>query len=331
MLQPDDLHHCASELNAADPASRGLTPEKLMDCKLWLEGPEFLKEDILPTGLPEAAEGGLDEGMAPNLIASNAQNCLATTVRAEEKDDMFKRISIWQRLFMVTAWILLWKANKGAKTKLLYPSCDIIERAKSRVIRYYQRLELGEDLKGLTRFKWLTQLTPGTDSEGVLRVGGRTQKSELQYDRVHPPIILGRLREILVRFTHLDNLHAANSVVQRLLQEEYYFSGIKNLIFLTLRRCVRCARFKNKRYQPIMSELPSFRVKPSYLYSHVGLDFFGPINLKAGFFRTPKLMKIWVCVIIDLASKACHLEIATGLSLDCFISVIEIHKKNEGH
>jgi hypothetical protein len=42
------LHHVRSEDNPADPASRGLSPNKLKKCELWFNGPNWLKEPTLP-------------------------------------------------------------------------------------------------------------------------------------------------------------------------------------------------------------------------------------------------------------------------------------------
>lgn len=48
VLNAADIHYVKSAENPSDPASRGLLPEKLIECKLWFHGPEWLKDDILP-------------------------------------------------------------------------------------------------------------------------------------------------------------------------------------------------------------------------------------------------------------------------------------------
>ena len=48
ILKPYEINYVKSIENPADPASRGLTPEQLVKCELWFQGPYWLKEENLP-------------------------------------------------------------------------------------------------------------------------------------------------------------------------------------------------------------------------------------------------------------------------------------------
>lgn len=48
ILEPDQLHYVKSADNPADAASRGLLPDKFINCDIWFNGPSWMKDDELP-------------------------------------------------------------------------------------------------------------------------------------------------------------------------------------------------------------------------------------------------------------------------------------------
>lgn len=56
VLNPSAIHYVKSAENPADPGSRGLYPNKLMECSLWFEGPHWMKEEELPSTSYAVAE-----------------------------------------------------------------------------------------------------------------------------------------------------------------------------------------------------------------------------------------------------------------------------------
>ncbi|EFP09743.1 hypothetical protein CRE_21846 [Caenorhabditis remanei] len=54
---PNTFHHCPTDLNPADIATRGMGSEELKNCTLWFHGPGFLKED--PSKWPCRLEGNI--------------------------------------------------------------------------------------------------------------------------------------------------------------------------------------------------------------------------------------------------------------------------------
>lgn len=313
-MDPKNIHHVRTDQNPADCCSRGLPADKLVTCDIFYKGPEFLQHDTLPTSTDEDI----------------SSHCLITHNINEQKEDLFKRISNWNRLVMVVAWMMLWKAITKQKHLLRRPSIEHITEAKAKIFRYYQQLELGTKFKGIKEHKWLTQLTPFEDSQGVLRAGGRLENSDLRYDHKHPIILLGRIKEMIIRFTHQINMHAGNSTTQRFLQEQYYISGIKNQIFNVIKRCVLCTRYKNKRIQPLMGQLPDVRVTQSHTFKNVEVDLAGPFLIKAGFLRTSREMKVWIAVFVCMFTKAAHFEIVTSLSTNDFLQAFERFRNRRG-
>ncbi|XP_058808899.1 uncharacterized protein LOC131674318 [Phymastichus coffea] len=69
-----------------------------------------------------------------------------------------------------------------------------------------------------------------------------------------------------------------------------------------------------------MADLPEPKVSQSAAFSHTGVDFFGPINIKEKAHKNRSFLKAYGCVFICLASKAVHIELATDLSTPGFLS-----------
>lgn len=72
--------------------------------------------------------------------------------------------------------------------------------------------------------------------------------------------------------------------------------------------------------QQIMSQLPSCRSIPQRPFLTSGVDFAGPIMLRASAGRGHKSFKGYICVFVCMTTKAIHLEAAVNLSAPGFIS-----------
>ena len=72
-----------------------------------------------------------------------------------------------------------------------------------------------------------------------------------------------------------------------------------------------------------MGNLPSTRVNASDIFSHVGIDFAGPIRVRASSGRGHKSFKGYVCVFICFVTKAIHLEVVSGLDTRSFLNAFK--------
>ena len=68
-----------------------------------------------------------------------------------------------------------------------------------------------------------------------------------------------------------------------------------------------------------MGNLSSARVNVSDIFSHVGIDFAGPIRVRTSPGRGHKSVKGYVCVFVCLSTKAIHLEVVLGLDTRSFL------------
>ncbi|XP_058804735.1 uncharacterized protein LOC131671935 [Phymastichus coffea] len=69
-----------------------------------------------------------------------------------------------------------------------------------------------------------------------------------------------------------------------------------------------------------MADLHGSRVTEAPAFSKTGVDFFGPILIKEKKDRNRSFIKTYGCVFVCMASKAVHIELATDLSTEGFLS-----------
>lgn len=85
---------------------------------------------------------------------------------------------------------------------------------------YYNRemtaLKEGKHLPEKSRIE---SLHPTLHSKGIMRVGGRLDRSELEYEMRHPEIIPtgSRLAHLLVDYTHRQTAHGGVQIMMRVI------------------------------------------------------------------------------------------------------------------
>ena len=70
--------------------------------------------------------------------------------------------------------------------------------------------------------------------------------------------------------------------------------------------------------------LPSFRTKKTLPFVHVGIDFAGPIMVRANITsRSNAQVKAYICLFLCATSRAVHLELTLDLNTDTFINAFK--------
>ena len=72
-----------------------------------------------------------------------------------------------------------------------------------------------------------------------------------------------------------------------------------------------------------MGELPKSRMTISRPFTTTGVDFAGPLTLKASKGRCNKTTKAWVALFICFSTRAIHLELVSELSVEAFIAALK--------
>lgn len=86
-----------------------------------------------------------------------------------------------------------------------------------------------------------------------------------------------------------------------------------------IKSCVFCRRMQSRAGEQKMSDLPQDRISPDLpAFTHVGIDYFGPIEVKRGRAHVKRYGVIFTCLV----SRAVHLEVAYHLDTDSCINAL---------
>ena len=100
------------------------------------------------------------------------------------------------------------------------------------------------------------------------------------------------------------------------LRSEYWVPKGRQLVKKTLHQCVICKKLEGLPYKASKrAELPETRVTDVPAFTHVGVDFAGPLFTKT----TRGTAKTYICLFTCATSRAIHLELLPDLSSEAFI------------
>ena len=113
------------------------------------------------------------------------------------------------------------------------------------------------------------------DSSGIIRVGGRLQKTQLDYHSKHPAILpwSSQLTSLIIRNSHLSTLHGGAQHTLAHTRQEFWIIGGRAPVKSHILKCVTCAKYRTQRAQQLMEQLPMARVTPSSPFTHTGIDY----------------------------------------------------------
>ncbi|XP_026464695.1 uncharacterized protein LOC113367289 [Ctenocephalides felis] len=177
-----------------------------------------------------------------------------------------------------------------------------------------------EDLK----VKIVSSLILFVDTRGLLRVGGRLGQS-LIYSQKHPIILPRRhyITRLLLRQEHVRLLHAGTQAILINIRQKYWPINRRNIIKGIIKECTICRRFQAAQSQQLMGSLPADRVTSKRPFLAVGVDYAGPIELRASRLRKAPRIKAYIVVYICMSTKAVHLDLVTELSTAAFLDSLK--------
>ena len=144
--KPDQWSYVPTEQNPADCATRGISMEDKRRVKLWINGPEFLKRQILPVNdetyvmVPDDPEIKPNNDMKVNLVLKD--------------DDIVEgraiRISDWSKIKRVMTYVLRYiNACKSRQLGDRNLSVSETETAELTIICTVQPVRFAEDIASL--------------------------------------------------------------------------------------------------------------------------------------------------------------------------------------
>ncbi|XP_043654518.1 uncharacterized protein LOC122620904 isoform X3 [Drosophila teissieri] len=311
--------HVRSEHNPADLASRGVTAEELASSDLWWHGPSWLSQPQVawPTSHEEVSDPELERRSVRCHLACPAW-------------DLLERFSNFNRMLRVMAFVQ--RFINRCRCIPTPSSTDLSSKELAHIqlmlIRQTQRADYPEEYnilqsKGqLPSSSCILNLNPFLDADGIMRSCGRlTASDSLSYDERHPILLAyhSKLAELLVTFTHRISIHGGNQLMVRLIRTRYWIPKLRNLIKRVTTTCKVCVIHRKKVQSQLMGKLPQSRATYSRPFTHTGLDFAGPFDVKSYSGRACRITKGYVCVFVCFSTKAIHLEATSDLTTEKFL------------
>ena len=309
-----EWRHVGTSENPADLISRGQSPTEFLRPSNWKNGPDWLtkQETQWPTWTATPPD---------NLPEQKATICLVTT---SIDTTMIEKHSSWRKLVRIIAYCLRWRYhNKGPLTATeLHQSRNVIIRTSQRSAFRDEIDALSKNSNALLQNK-LQRLNPFLDNDGLLRVGGRLKHAVLPFSQRHPIILpKSHTTTLIIEQEHRRQLHAGVQATLYAVRRTYWPIDGRSQVWNITRKCLRCCRARPPSIEYIMGHLPEARVTESRPFTHVGVDYCGPFQIKEKRHRNRKQIKAYVAVFVCFATKAVHLEVVSDLSSDAFIAAL---------
>ncbi|XP_055527974.1 uncharacterized protein LOC129720516 [Wyeomyia smithii] len=320
LTKTTDWRWVPTKQNVADILTKWHRSSDLESEGVWYTGPTFLNE-------PEDQWPALEVPIEKTCEEARGHLNFHGVVEVE-------RCSRWKTLQRVMAYVIRFIDNckrKVAKLSIVTVKSeqrplerDEFRRAQIILWKQAQHEAFPDEMSILTKNldqrpgespatvrknSSLYKLTPFLDEDGVLRFGGRMERAEnMPYDKKFP-IILPRKHattEKLIQSYHEKYGHANRETVMNELQQRFWIPNARTAIRQTTVKCVWCKEHRCQPHVPKMAPHSTQRVTPyQRLFSSVGIDYLGPIEVTVGRRRE----KRWVAVFTCLAIRAVHLEV----------------------
>ena len=334
---PTQWKYVETKLNPADDASRGLEVDAVIDSNRWTKDPDFLwqSEEMWPVR-PAAMDPERDQ----ECDLEEKKTTLVCFARRESAriSEIFERFSSWLQLERIVAWVLRYKSllrNAVEKRKqgepmqflcenkaspLSVKEMEASERAIIKAVQIYsfqeELMSLRSEHSAVKKSSRIAKLDPVL-VDGVIRVGGRLQNSPIKQESKHP-VILPKDHHIsahIIRHHRLICGHCGPEHTLSWLREKYWITKARVSIRRILSTCFDCRRRQAPVNQQKMASLPEDRVNPAGPpFSYVGVDCFGPIEVRRGRSVVKRYGVLFTCLSI----RAIHIEVAHSLDTDSF-------------
>ena len=205
-------------------------------------------------------------------------------------------------------------------------SVEEMNASRLAIVRHVQQNEYAKEISmlqtdeqaRLLRVSSLQNLCPVLQ-EGVLRVGGRLENAEVDYEVKHPVIIPGkhRVAELVIREYHQSNGHVGLNMMKAMIRQEFWITQITAAVRRVLSDCFICKRNHQAPCRQRMAPLPAERLVADHPpFTFVGVDYFGPMLVVQG----RSHVKRYACLFTCLTTRAVHVEIAHSLDTESFLA-----------
>ena len=102
------------------------------------------------------------------------------------------------------------------------------------------------------------------------------------------------------------------------VQTRYWIIKGRSLVKRILYKCLVCRRFEGRPYSvPVPPPLPDFQVRMDSPFTSTGVNFAGPLYVKAT--GSTRGTKAWICLYTCCTVRAVHLDLVPDLTTSSFL------------
>ena len=236
-----------------------------------------------------------------------------------------EKFSSLTRLLNVTGFVLRFVNNlkSRVKNKLIVTeelTMDEITNAQNIWIKYEQSF-----IKRLPHYnKLVTSLNLFIDN-GLIRAKTRLRGVNSIDFNVKFPLLLrndSHFTKLVILKFHQDTCHlGVESTLVRVRNKFWLIRG-RQIVKSVLRNCVICKLVQGRTLiPPPTAKLPDFRVKCTYPFENVGLDYAGPIYVR-NLYDSQSINKCYVLLLTCATTRGVHLELTTNLGAQSLIMAL---------
>ena len=335
--KPEQWFYVSSENNPADKATRPISASELLNCA-WLNGPSFLKQGESSDNSASFAlqDPDIDKEVRPEI------KTLKTELGSDSLNlgsHRFERFSNWRKLIRAVSCLQhIAQTFHGDKCSNGWHTCDeshtvhALSAAQNHIFRvvqheiYHEEIECLKKGQPLPKSSPVIALSPYLDTENILRVGGRLDKSCLTEQEKHPILIPGRhnIAKLIIGHYHDAVYHQGRHITEGSIRSAgIWITNAKSLVSSFISKCVNCRKLRGKLSYQKMANLPPDRSEPSPPFTCVGVDCFGPWQIVSRRTRGGQAAsKRWGVMFTCLSTRAVHIEVIEELSSSSFINAL---------
>lgn len=343
--------HVRSEHNPADLLSRGMSAKDLLKAQLWWQGPAFIR-DAWYTWTPWRAAQAPEHSEDVEAEVRQVANCPISAVLVyktkphRQEANLLLRCRTLERLFDATVRVMkmarrwlrrIRQRTTHSSTLADFPgpddlgaalTCEQRDFALKYWVEHQQRTDFANEYAALSKKQQVrsdSRLRADAPClvDGLMRVWGRLDNMEADYDVKHPMILDGKshLATLLIADAHEKLAHGTAAMMRVYLRQRFHIVGGRVAIRKYCHNCLTCARQNAKVPSQMMSDLPAVRVNPAKAFHSTGLDYAGPFSIRRG--RGRAMEKAYIAIFVCMVTKAIHVEVANDMTTDAFLAALD--------
>ena len=255
--------HVDTAVNPADMVSRGISASQLSKRPHWFAGPEFLWKADLSTDSTSVTINENDPEVK-RILTSTKETMANLATRLERFSDWYrakravanckKYIRILQERIIGTF------SPEQALNVMDLCSAEVV------ILKAVQATSFGEQIRLLTKntnkvtkIDPLYKLNPVLDDDGLLRVGGRLNRSS-PTDREKHSIIFpkqGHITQLIVSFCHQEVNHQGRGMTTNHIRVSgFWIISCNRIVRSHISKCVICRKWRSSTQTQKMAALP---------------------------------------------------------------------------